>query len=495
MGWNKPKNGHNVSVKLPVLLRELSRCPLVASVQGSPKSPVDHPDTLLRLARASVAEGVRVLRLEGVKSIRTINPAVGKVPVIGLLKRSYPKSEVYITPAAQDVDSLVELGVAVIAIDATQRPRPFNQTVAELIERIHRRGVLALADCDTVESAIAAERAGADLISTTLGGYTAARAATQGPDFELLREVCQAVKVPVLAEGRFTQRWQVDTALQIGAVAVVVGGALNDPVKQTRALRPDPRLEGDESTAVVGAVDIGGTWLRFGTFNSAGKLLAVERTQNPPKRQERLRWIREQVQASHVARVGVGTGGIVDPHSGEVWTAKEYLMPDHIGLVFDEKSIGVPTFAFGDGHATAWAHACLPAYAGLRVATLALGTGVGCGFVQEGKIWAGRRGDYPRINDLPAPGGKTYEELLGGIHISKEPSEEAKAAAVHALEGALKAIRDLYFPDVTLIAGSVGLSDWLRPHLDRLGAIPSPLGTDAGLYGAAALALYPSWKA
>ena len=168
-------------------------------------------------------------------------------------------------------------------------------------------------------------------------------------------------------------------------------------------------------------------------------------------------------------------------------------MPDHIGIKFDRETLGVPTFAHGDGHATAWGRANLPQFAGRRVATLAVGTGLGAGFVQDHRIWCGRRGEYPRINDLPAPGGKTYEELLGGIHISAEPSKDAQEQGRIALRGAVQAIRDLYFPDEIVIAGSVGLSDWLREETQKLELIPSPFGTDAGLYGAAALARYPNY--
>ncbi|MBC8064446.1 MAG: ROK family protein, partial [Chlorobia bacterium] len=183
--------------------------------------------------------------------------------------------------------------------------------------------------------------------------------------------------------------------------------------------------------------------------------------------------------------------GIIDPETGICLAAKEYLMPDQIGIEFSQRTTGVTTFAHGDGHATAWGHACLPEFAGRRVATLALGTGVGCGFVQDGQIWSGRRGEYPRINDLPTPNGQSYEDLLGGINLTTEPSDQQKVVAVEALESALFALRNLYFPDDVVIAGSVGLSAWMVPHLDRLAVSASPFGTDAGLYGAAALALYP----
>ena len=474
-------------MKLPFLLEKLRAAPLVASVQASP-GPLDHEDTLLRLAKASAQMGVGVLRLEGVKAVRKLMPGLG-LPVIGLLKRRYPGSEVYITPTAQDVDSLLDLGCHIIAIDGTLRARPKEQTFEQLVERVHRRKGLVMADCDSLESAMAAAAAGADLVGTTLAGYTDARPMTDGPDFEVLREIIRGVGVPVIAEGRFSQRWQVDVALRMGAVAVTVGGALNDPVKQTRALWPSLRTQGP-----VGAVDIGGTWLRYAHFDADWQMIDVQRVEYPKTRIERLRWIHDRIEETGVKAVGVSTGGIVDPRTGEVWTAKEYLMPDHVGIVFDEENLGVPTFAFGDGHASAWGTANLPQYAGRRVATLALGTGVGCGFVQSGKIWCGRRGEYPRINDLPASGGETYEKLLGGLNLTKTPTDAQKSDALKALEGAVQALRDLYFPDDVVVCGSVGLSEWLAPELARLGASHSPFGSDAGLYGAAALALFPGWR-
>jgi putative N-acetylmannosamine-6-phosphate epimerase len=475
-------------VKLSSLMGRLRGSPLIASVQASPKSAVDNPDTLLRLARASVQEGVSMIRLDGVKNIKAIK-GEGGVPIIGLLKRSYPGSDVYITPASQDVDALLDLGCEVIALDATARERPFNATVAGLIQRVHRRNVLVMADCDTLENAIAAAEAGADLVGTTLAGYTPERAPTEGPDFELLRQICKAVTVPVIAEGRYTQRWQVETALRIGASAVVVGGALNDPVKQTRALMPlGLHVEGP-----IGAVDIGGTWLRFATFGSDWTLQEIKKAPNPPLRDARIAWIRERIAESGVTRVGLGTGGVTDPRTGEVWTAKEYLMPDQIGILFDKKTLGIRVFAHGDGHASAWGHANLPQFAGKRVATLAIGTGVGCGFVQEGKIWSGPRGEYPRVNDLSAPTGQTYEALLGGLHLTADPTEEQQESAKAALRSAVDALRGLYFPDEIVVCGGVGLADWLQEEVLELSLVPSPFGHDAGLFGAAALALFPDY--
>ncbi|MEZ0327750.1 MAG: putative N-acetylmannosamine-6-phosphate 2-epimerase [Fimbriimonas sp.] len=462
----------------------LEQCPLIASVQASEGSPIDTRETLARMALASKNQGVRVLRMQGTANIAAGRAATG-LPIIGLIKRPYADSEVYITATSSEI---AELDTEVIALDATNRRRPNGESLESLIAQAHQKGALVLADIDTPGSADYAIRCRADLISTTLGGYTNESRSTEGPDLELLRQVVTTSAVPVLAEGRFDQAWHAEAALRIGAKGVVIGGALNDPDKNTRRFLPKKRPEG-----LIGAIDIGGTWLRYATFSPHWRLLDCEKVLNPPDRKDRIDWIRHHIKNSGAGAVGVSTGGIVDPRTGEVWTAKEYLMPDHIGIRFDEATLGVPAHAHGDGHATAWAHACLPTFAGKRVASLALGTGVGCGFVQENRIWSGRRGEYPRINDLPAPAGSTYEDLLGGIHLTRLPTAEQKEKAVKALQGAITALRDFYFPDEIIIAGSVGLSEWLAPHLEEHGAKPSPFGADAGLYGAAALALFPCY--
>ncbi len=472
-------------MSLQNLISALESSRLIASVQAQSGEAVDQPEILAALAIASLKQGVSVLRMQGVENIRAgmaLNPEV----MIGLIKLDFEGSSVYITPTSNEVSELIETGCQVIALDATRQVRPRGETLRELVSQIHAADKLAMGDIDSVESAKYALDCGVDILSTTLAGYTPSRVMTEGPDFDVLRQVVEISDRPVFAEGRFAQRWQIETALRIGAAGVVVGGTLNDPFKTTRALMPRKLPKGN-----VGAVDIGGTWLRFGCFNPSWELETIEKIPNPKNRRVLIEWVKEQIEAFGVEQIGVSTGGIVDYRTGEVWTAKEYLMPDHIGVVFSEETLGVKTHAFGDGHATAWAHACRPEYAGLRVATLALGTGVGCGFVEDGRIWAGRKGEYPRVNDLPTLVGKTYEELLGGIHLSPLPTDEQKEMAVLALEGAVRAVRDFYFPDVLVLAGSVGLCDWIRPHAQRLECDTSPFGHDAGLYGAAALSLFP----
>jgi predicted NBD/HSP70 family sugar kinase len=299
---------------------------------------------------------------------------------------------------------------------------------------------------------------------------------TAGPDLEGLRELIRACRIPVIAEGRFSQEWEVRAALQMGAAGVVVGGALNDPIKQTARF-----LRAARTPKTVAAFDIGGTWLRFGLFEH-WKLVQAERAPLPADPLERLGWMRDRLDPT-LERVGISSGGTVDPTTNKVIEAKP-IIPNHVGTHF--KFGDVPVVALNDGLATAWGHACHPNFAGRRVATLALGTGLGFGLVDRGRLLRGPRGQYPRLNDAPASQNKSFEDLLGGAALTDSPTDGQIAEARHAANAALDLIRSLYLPDEIVLCGGVGFAPWLDLNLPR-----SPFGADAGLYGAAALALWP----
>ncbi len=108
-------------------LKVVGHAPLVASVQASPGSPTSDPAILGQLALASVNEGVRLLRMEGRNAIR-VSRTTCKMPVIGLIKRTYAGSDVYITPTLDEVQVLLASGCEIIALDATARTRPNGAT-------------------------------------------------------------------------------------------------------------------------------------------------------------------------------------------------------------------------------------------------------------------------------------------------------------------------------------------------------------------------------
>lgn len=206
---------------------------LVVSCQAYPGEPMRTPDTTARVAQAVVEGGAAAVRVQGLDDVRATVAAV-EVPVIGLWKDG--DEGVYITPTVRHARAVAEAGAHVVAVDATLRERPDGSSVADLVRVLHEEcGVLVMADCDDLASAVAAAEAGADVVGTTLAGYTDARARTDGPDLQLLREVVRELPGhAVFAEGRIHTHEQAQAALRAGAHAVCVGTAITHPTSLTR---------------------------------------------------------------------------------------------------------------------------------------------------------------------------------------------------------------------------------------------------------------------
>ncbi|MEZ4834303.1 MAG: hypothetical protein R2873_20345 [Caldilineaceae bacterium] len=131
--------------------------------------------------------------------------------------------------------AVVAAGTDIVAIDATARSRPQPGTLADYIAAIHEEtGRPVLADISTLEEGIAAEAAGADFISTTMSGYTPYSPQQADPDLDLVRQLAARLRVPLLAEGRYRTPEQVRAALDAGALAAIVGGAITRPQEITR---------------------------------------------------------------------------------------------------------------------------------------------------------------------------------------------------------------------------------------------------------------------
>jgi N-acylglucosamine-6-phosphate 2-epimerase len=210
---------------------------LVVSVQAAPGSPLAAPEHLAAIARAAVTGGAAGIRTEGLRAVAAIREAV-EVPVIGLVKRRVPGTDVYITPALADALAVAEAGAELVAVDATQRPRPDGmggpEFVAALAAELPGRVV---ADVDRASAGGAAASAGAAAVATTLSGYLGTDGpAAPGPDVALVAELAAALDCPVLAEGRYATPADVRAAFDAGAFAVVVGTAITDPIALTRGL-------------------------------------------------------------------------------------------------------------------------------------------------------------------------------------------------------------------------------------------------------------------
>ncbi len=208
---------------------------LIVSCQAPPDSPLYDPEIIAAIAHTAVLRGAVAVRIDTPTHIEAVRRRV-RVPIIGLWKRSFEGSEVYITPQFEQAKAIAQAGADVIAIDATRRPRPGGETVESIIQRIHAeldRPVMA--DVDTLESAIAAEQAGADLVGSTLYGYTAATRHLKPPSLELIGQMTEQLTVPVICEGGIASPQMAQQALASGAYAVVVGTAITGIDLQVKA--------------------------------------------------------------------------------------------------------------------------------------------------------------------------------------------------------------------------------------------------------------------
>lgn len=203
---------------------------LIVSCQAYPGEPMRDPRTMAQIARAAVIGGAAGIRLQGLDDIR--EAADLDVPVIGLWKDG--KDGVFITPTLAHARAVADAGADIVAIDGTRRPRPDGLTLAETIAQLREsHDVLVMADCGSLEDALAAEAAGADILGTTLSGYTGERPKTVGPDLELIAQVRAACTAPIMAEGRIHSPADARAARNAGADAVCVGTAITHPATIT----------------------------------------------------------------------------------------------------------------------------------------------------------------------------------------------------------------------------------------------------------------------
>jgi N-acylglucosamine-6-phosphate 2-epimerase len=206
---------------------------LTVSVQAYPGEPLRHPETMAQLAEAVVAGGAAGIRAQGLADIAVIKGRV-TVPLIGIWKDG--DHGVFITPTLRQAFAVVHAGADIVAIDGTRRPRPDGHTLAETITSLHTEfpGVPVMADCASLDDAHAATDAGADVLGTTLAGYTNDRPKTNGPDLELLAQIVAALPdTRVIAEGRIHTPAQARAALDAGAHTAVVGTAITHPTTIT----------------------------------------------------------------------------------------------------------------------------------------------------------------------------------------------------------------------------------------------------------------------
>lgn len=210
---------------------------LIVSCQALPDEPLHSSFIMGRMAKAAKEGGACGIRANSREDIEEIKRNV-ELPIIGIVKKEYADSPVYITPTMREVDALVEAGADIIVLDATGSRRPGGVLLDDFVEEIRNRypGQPLMADCSTVEEVLHADRLGFDFLGTTLVGYTEQSAGKQieENDFEIIRQILEKVNHPVIAEGNINTPQKARRVLEIGCYSVVVGSIITRPQVITR---------------------------------------------------------------------------------------------------------------------------------------------------------------------------------------------------------------------------------------------------------------------
>ncbi|MGN8632097.1 N-acetylmannosamine-6-phosphate 2-epimerase [Blautia sp. HCP3S3_G3] len=213
---------------------EAIRNTMIVSCQALPGEPLYCEEMSLMpfMAKAAQEAGCRCIRTSSVRDVVGIKEKTG-LPVIGLIKRVYEGYEGYITPTMKEVDELVAAKADIIALDCTMRARGDGMTINEFLKKIREKYpyILLMADVSTLEEGINAWKCGVNLVGTTLSGYTAYSPKKDGPDYELVENLVKNVEIPVIAEGKIHYPEEAKKMLELGAYAVVVGGAITRPLE------------------------------------------------------------------------------------------------------------------------------------------------------------------------------------------------------------------------------------------------------------------------
>lgn len=207
---------------------------LIVSCQALPDEPLHSSFIMGRMAVAAKEGGASGIRAQSVADINEIM-SVCDLPLIGIIKRNYDDSDIYITPTKKEIEELLTTKCQIIALDATDRKRPGDEKCEDLVKMIHEGGRLAMADCSTYEECVAAQDMGFDIVSTTLCGYTPYSKLVEGPNFELLKKCTDTLTTPVIAEGKINTPEDLRRVFEECNVhCAVVGGAITRPKEITK---------------------------------------------------------------------------------------------------------------------------------------------------------------------------------------------------------------------------------------------------------------------
>ena len=211
---------------------------LIVSCQALPDEPLHSSFIMGRMALAAKQGGAAGIRADTKEDIKEIRSQVD-LPIIGIVKRDYDDSDIYITPTMKEIEELMEVKPEIIAMDATIATRPGGKNIDEFFKEVKEKypEQLFMADCSTVDEALHADELGFDFIGTTMVGYTPQSKGDkiEANDFEILRKIVSNVKHKVIAEGNINTPQKARRVVELGAYSVVVGSIITRPQLITKS--------------------------------------------------------------------------------------------------------------------------------------------------------------------------------------------------------------------------------------------------------------------
>lgn len=211
---------------------------LIVSCQALPHEPLHSSFIMGRMAVAAKEGGAAGIRANTKEDIKEIQSQVD-LPVIGIVKRDYEDSKVYITPTMKEIEELMEVKPEIIALDATGAVRPGGLSLDDFFHQIKEKypEQLWMADCSTIEEALHADELGFDFIGTTMVGYTEQSKGDriEADDFGIIRTILSKAKHRVIAEGNINTPEKAKRVIELGAFSVVVGSIITRPQLITKS--------------------------------------------------------------------------------------------------------------------------------------------------------------------------------------------------------------------------------------------------------------------